>query len=550
MADSNEALLNALDQEENTKENVVESKDEELIAIEGQEQSVIAESQKDLKILQVSTTGNFNLQENIKNLSKDDWRTKQIESALTELWTSKRGFYTINESWNVEYDMDLVKEYLNSLKDKSWTELKSKNTAALIMAVQIALESQWFDVWKIDGTFWELTKNCVLKYKESVKAQWNNILVNSRPDGELIKSLLKGMETKPSENVTETSEVKEDKEDVAVEATTSDNWDATQDNPTDVTENKTKVDEVVATNPQTEKTDSTVTSDKTEDVASESVDKKDDLLSLDRILRESFWSYNKEWEFVFHRGKIETDESNWMQYLLYYGKKVYFKTNEQWTDIGIFENWVIQWGIRYNIDGSMYKWNFKNWEFDWVWRYEQNIINQNEHRRHIVQTILVHWNRSNWELMTTWTDNSISINHKGGKAEISTPLWNAKLEVNENKLYANISYMEWLLNSYKYNIHNDNRLYDFQSNGDSLNIVEVNKDKEWQITYWKSFQIFDNVEWYFWVKAEDMAKWLTEYRTDYRDFVNKKKEEKRKAEEELRAAQQEAFYKHLDEMYK
>jgi hypothetical protein len=51
----------------------------------------------------------------------------------------------------VEYDTDLVKKYLETKKDKTYTELlKSQNTSAWIMAVQIALSSVGYDVGKID----------------------------------------------------------------------------------------------------------------------------------------------------------------------------------------------------------------------------------------------------------------------------------------------------------------------------------------------------------------------------------------------------------------
>jgi peptidoglycan hydrolase-like protein with peptidoglycan-binding domain len=49
--------------------------------------------------------------------------------------------------------MDAVKSYLTTLKDKSRTELISKNTSARMMAVQIALESMGKEVGKIDGVF-------------------------------------------------------------------------------------------------------------------------------------------------------------------------------------------------------------------------------------------------------------------------------------------------------------------------------------------------------------------------------------------------------------
>jgi hypothetical protein len=48
--------------------------------------------------------------------------------------------------------MDLVKKYLETKKDKTYSELlTSKNTSAWIMAVQIALCSVGYDTVKVDG---------------------------------------------------------------------------------------------------------------------------------------------------------------------------------------------------------------------------------------------------------------------------------------------------------------------------------------------------------------------------------------------------------------
>jgi hypothetical protein len=47
--------------------------------------------------------------------------------------------------------MDLVKKYLETKKDKSYSELlTSQNTSAWIMAVQIVLCSVGYDVGKVD----------------------------------------------------------------------------------------------------------------------------------------------------------------------------------------------------------------------------------------------------------------------------------------------------------------------------------------------------------------------------------------------------------------
>lgn len=72
---------------------------------------------------------------------------KELQQLTNEIW---KNFYKINENWEVEYDLDLVKRYLETKKDKQYSELKSQNTSAWIMAVQIALSSVGYDVGKVD----------------------------------------------------------------------------------------------------------------------------------------------------------------------------------------------------------------------------------------------------------------------------------------------------------------------------------------------------------------------------------------------------------------
>ena len=101
--------------------------------------------------------------ENLKQ-QEISWVQQQVKEELNELTNNvEDSFYEKNNDETVSYKMDIVKQYLSKLndevKDKSvrdaWNFLISKkNTAAWIMAVQIALESlnnPDYDVGKIDG---------------------------------------------------------------------------------------------------------------------------------------------------------------------------------------------------------------------------------------------------------------------------------------------------------------------------------------------------------------------------------------------------------------
>ena len=103
---------------------------------------------------------------------------KELQQLTNEIW---KNFYSINENWEVEYDLDLVKKYLETKKDKQYSELKSQNTSAWIMAVQIALSSTGYDVGKVDWILrnrWAKTSKTVNAIK---RFQIDNGL---KPDGQ------------------------------------------------------------------------------------------------------------------------------------------------------------------------------------------------------------------------------------------------------------------------------------------------------------------------------------------------------------------------------
>jgi len=103
---------------------------------------------------------------------------KELQQLTNEIW---KNFYRINENGEVEYDLDLVKKYLETKKDKQYSELKSQNTSAWIMAVQIALSSIGYDVGKVDWILknrWAKTSRTL---EQIIRFQKDNKL---RPDGQ------------------------------------------------------------------------------------------------------------------------------------------------------------------------------------------------------------------------------------------------------------------------------------------------------------------------------------------------------------------------------
>jgi len=103
---------------------------------------------------------------------------KELQQLTNEIW---KNFYSINENWEVEYDLDLVKKYLETKKDKQYSELKSQNTSAWIMAVQIALSSVGYDVGKVDWILrnkWAKTSKTVAQIIKFQKDNW------LKPDGQ------------------------------------------------------------------------------------------------------------------------------------------------------------------------------------------------------------------------------------------------------------------------------------------------------------------------------------------------------------------------------
>ena len=127
------------------------------------------------------------------NLKEIDWVKSQTQQALEGLkdelsaaWIKDvNDFYEKKDDGTVAYRMWVVEKYLESLKDKSWADLKKENSGAWIIAVQIALESQGYEVGKIDWVLWNETAGAVRKFQSE-----NWLKVDGAPGKDTISRLL------------------------------------------------------------------------------------------------------------------------------------------------------------------------------------------------------------------------------------------------------------------------------------------------------------------------------------------------------------------------
>lgn len=136
--------------------------------------------------------GNFEaFSQDTTEIKEIDWVQQQVKAELQDL--QKQSFYSTWEDGKVNYDMDAVKNYLTTIKQKNWSELTSKNSSAWIMAVQIALEERGIDVGKVDGIFGAGTRAAVRTFQEK-----NGITADGLPGSQTIAKLLE-WEDKQSE---------------------------------------------------------------------------------------------------------------------------------------------------------------------------------------------------------------------------------------------------------------------------------------------------------------------------------------------------------------
>ena len=141
--------------------------------------------------------GNFEaFSQDSSEIKEIDWVQQQVKTELQDL--QKESFYTTWEDGKVNYDMEAVKNYLTTIKQKNWSDLTSKNSSAWIMAVQIALEERGIDVGKVDGIFGAGTRAAVRTFQEK-----NGITADGLPGPQTIAELLKGTTETPA-NTAET----------------------------------------------------------------------------------------------------------------------------------------------------------------------------------------------------------------------------------------------------------------------------------------------------------------------------------------------------------
>ena len=162
-------------------------------------------------------------QENSPKFKEIERVSKQVKEELKRF--NKEKFYEKNGE-EIVYNMDTVKEYLWILKEKkTWKELISKNSSAVIMAVQIALYSKNYSFWSVDWILWERTKEAIRKFQAD-----NNLPVDTywRSMPSTINKLLEIISRKnqieiPEEEKIEAEEIMENKENKN-ELEKSDEW--------------------------------------------------------------------------------------------------------------------------------------------------------------------------------------------------------------------------------------------------------------------------------------------------------------------------------------
>lgn len=155
------------------------------------------------------TNKDWKFESSLDNVTEElAWVKKQIKRELSDLQKNiqedqvKETFFEKKEN-TVIYHMDLVKQYLQSCVQKDEFQINS----AVVMAVQIALESKWYEVWKIDwllkNTKWTLsmTEQAIRKFQ---KENW--LRVDWVPWRNTVKKLLEKLWNIPVE-----PEKKEDK---------------------------------------------------------------------------------------------------------------------------------------------------------------------------------------------------------------------------------------------------------------------------------------------------------------------------------------------------
>lgn len=534
MSDLNESLLNNIP-EVNT---VSETYDDLEIEKNKEKEEVETTIQTQLNLLNIKlhSTENFNSKENIKILEKWDWRLKQIEKGLQSLSSDKKNFYEIKEDWSVEYYMDLVKDYLNHLKWKSRAELKSKNTAALIMAVQIALEYQWYDVWKIDGTYWNQTEIAIKTFKSKMKSEWAKIMINWRPDASLIAWLLSWIDAKQAKDS------QEDNKDIPTKNNNNENeqTDSNSDkDPNETSSTKgTDENEDINNTPQEHSETINTTPDKIKKIA-----------SFETIKKKIYWKIENGKFKLYDEFELEHDEEKNMDYVTVRWEKVYCKINEDNAEFWFFEDWELVKWIKYNADWSYFKWAFKNWQYEWEWDLYLKLPSKSKNKFDYNNMIsqFISWKRENWQLVNCDKENKLMITYEWWKAIVPTPKWTLKLAIDEDKLYPTIRYLYSTMSWYIFHKDTNVCAYDFTYEWDNLQIIDHQEPDKQPSSFPQRKIIFENCQEQLWLSAEDISNWMNQYRQDLRDEFIEDKKAKEEAERRRNEERNKQFEKRNEE---
>lgn len=105
------------------------------------------------------------------NLEMVKWVEKQISHELQNL--NSELFF--EKSWEkIIYNLNVVNDYLKTKEDKNWTDIIATNSSVYIMAIQIAMESIWIEMWKIDGIYWDKMKKWIIKFQREnwLRVDW------------------------------------------------------------------------------------------------------------------------------------------------------------------------------------------------------------------------------------------------------------------------------------------------------------------------------------------------------------------------------------------
>lgn len=152
--------------------------------------------QQEVIIKETSSKDNLSSHEQLRVQQQIKAELNDLQATIEESQRAEK-FYEIKEDGNVHYHMDLVKQYLRTIKDKEWKDLKAENSSAWIMAVQIGLESLWkeeYDVGRIDGILRSKNQTESHTMKAIKKFQKDHGLTeDGYPGKETIKELLKAL---------------------------------------------------------------------------------------------------------------------------------------------------------------------------------------------------------------------------------------------------------------------------------------------------------------------------------------------------------------------